>query len=166
MDDATDAPERLHPDLPYPRLFAELIERHTFVAFDVGRVRVYSNAYGEEDSLEELLADTILTEALMRAGFLPFARPATGSYDRVCFDVRGRHGAFDAPIVLLDHEAILSFDRIPKPEHLADGLLELLENGAVRSERAGCTERRNRASGDNRGIISPASVTPDRSAST
>lgn len=134
MDDVTDAGERQHSDLPYPRLFAELLARHTFVAFDIGRVRVYGNAYGEEDSLEGLLADTILTKALRGAGFLPFGRPATGSYDRVCFDMRGRDRAFDAPVVLMDHEAILTFNRIPRPEHLADGILELLDSGGVKAE--------------------------------
>lgn len=134
MDDVGHAANRVLPGLPYPRLFAELVEGHTFVAFDVGRVRVYGNARGEEDSLEDLLADRILTDTLCGAGFLPFGRPATGHYDRVCFDMRGREHAVDAPVVLMDHEAILSFNRIPRPEHLADGIMELLDTDGVKAE--------------------------------
>ena len=134
MDGATSASDRVLPDLPYPRLFAELVERHAFVAFDVGRVRVCGNVRGEENSLEELLADKAMTQALCGAGFLPFGRPASGAYDRVCFDMRGREHAADAPDVLMDHEAILSFNRIPKPKRLADGLMALLGAEGVMAE--------------------------------
>jgi len=79
MDNLVGAGERYIPLLPYPRSFAELLDRHLFVAFDVAGVRVHGNVKGEEAGLEELLADRILTRALVEAGFAPFGRPTTGS---------------------------------------------------------------------------------------
>ena len=50
VDGAGDAfTTRVH----YPRMFGEFFERHAFVAFDVGGIRIYSNIQGEEDGLEE-----------------------------------------------------------------------------------------------------------------
>jgi hypothetical protein len=112
--------------LPFPRLFAELLTRHSFVSFEARGVRVFGNLRSEEDNLEALLDDRILTNTLMTAGFLPFGRPATGNYDRVCFDVRGQEHPVDATVVLIDHEAILSYNQIPKPRELAPGILELV----------------------------------------
>lgn len=131
MDDFDGAAaRRTRPDLPYPGLFAELLGTHMFAAFDIGAVRVCGNIQGEDDSLDDLLSDTILTSALTAAGFLPFGRPITGSYDRMCFDVRARARAYDAPVVLMHHEAVLTRGRIPKPEHWADGLFSLLSTAA------------------------------------
>lgn len=126
MDEMIEIIDLLSPGLPYPLLFGELVANHAFLAFDVGEVRMYSNIRGETDSLEELLDDKILTTALTAAGFLPFGRPVTGSYDRVCFDVRKRSRLDDAPIVVMNHEAILSFNKIPKPAAVVDGLAALL----------------------------------------
>jgi len=127
MDDFDGVAARsTRPDLPYPGLFAELLETHLFVAFDIGAVRICGNVKGEDDSLDELLSDTILTSALTAAGFLPFGRPINGSYDRVCFDARTKTKAYDAPVVLMRHEAVLTRGRIPKPEHWADGLFSFL----------------------------------------
>jgi hypothetical protein len=127
MDDVSGAARAISPSFKYPRVFQEFTEQHAFVAFDIGGVRVYSNLQGEEDNVEGLLADRILTRGLVDAGFLPFGRPVTGSYDRICFDVRGLQYSEDAPVVWVDHEAILSKDRVPKPRRLADGLMEWLD---------------------------------------
>ncbi len=127
VDAADGAGDAFRTRVHYPRVFGDFVERHAFVAFDVGGVRVYSNIQGAEDGLEELWADKILTRELVNAGFLPFGRPATGSYDRICFDVRGTQDPDDAPVVLMDHEAILSKNRMPKPKRLADGLMDLVD---------------------------------------
>jgi hypothetical protein len=127
MGEVAGAADTFTTPLHYPKLFREFLDRHTFFAFNLGGVRVYSNVRGEEDGLENLLADKILTRELVNAGFLPFGRPATGSYDRICFVIRGAQDPDDAPVVLMDHEAILSNKRIPKPEWIADGLMELVD---------------------------------------
>ena len=127
MDGVVKVADRVSVALPYPRIFRDLLESHSFGAFVLGDIRVCGNIRGEEDSLDGLLADKALTDALVNAGFLPFARPETGSYDRVCFDVRDRSQPADAPIVLMDHESILSHRRLPRPKELARGFVALLQ---------------------------------------
>ena len=128
MDDVAEEAAAILTAVPgYPGLFGVLVKRHAFVAFDVGGIRVYGNIQGEEDSLEDLLADKILTGDLVEAGFLPFGRPTTGSYDRICFDVRERQPSEEAPVVLMDHESILTYNRIPDPKRLAHTLMDLFE---------------------------------------
>jgi hypothetical protein len=125
MDDSIAPEERLVLELPYPWLFRQLVDVHSFVAFDLGDVRVFSNLRGEEDNLEDLLHDRFLIPPLVDAGFLPFARPEGGSYDPICFDVRQCSKGVDAPIVLMDHESILTHKRVPSPEFIASGMLDL-----------------------------------------
>jgi hypothetical protein len=132
VDDVADPASRIAVGFAYPRLFMELVEHHSFVAFDIGGVRLYSNLPGEKENLEELWGDKILTQALCKAGFLPYGRPSTGSYDRVCFDMRRGGRPMDAPVVEMDHEAILNHNRIPEPSPLAVGLMQLFELGKGR----------------------------------
>ena len=129
VDDVAGAAERITVGFVYPRLFMELVEHHSFVAFDIGGVRMHSNLRGEKENLEELWGDQILTQSLCKAGFLPFGRPSTGSYDRVCFDMRQGGRPVDAPVVGMDHEAFLSNNRIPEPSRLTAGLMQLFELG-------------------------------------
>lgn len=134
MDEVAGAAERVSMTLQYPMLFQAFVERHTFVAFVVGDVRVYGNVRGEEDSLDDLMADKIITSELVNAGFLPFGRPSNGCYDRICFDIRGSHEPEDAPVVRMDHEAILSDNRIPEPERLAKSLMALVDCALLRAQ--------------------------------
>lgn len=129
VDGVAGAAKRIAVGFAYPRLYLELIERHSFKAFDVAGVRIHSNLRGEEENLEELLRDKILTQALCKAGFSPFGRPSTGNYDRVCFDMRRGGRPVDVPVVVMDHEAILSHNRSPKPRPLATGLIQLIGVG-------------------------------------
>ena len=147
MDEVVDAAARFSTQLKYPRVFQEFVERHAFVAFEVGGIRVYGNVQGEEDSLEDLMEDKILTRDLVNAGFLPFGRPSTGSYDRVCFDTRATHRPMhDAPVVLMDHESILSKNRIPKPKWIADGLIDLVQRANLKTEPGASLEPPRRVS--------------------
>jgi hypothetical protein len=125
LDDFIGAERRYYPPVDYPRLFSKLLQGHSFTAFTVGDVLICSNLRDEEDSLEQLFHDQALTRALCDAGFLQFGRPRTGAYDRVCFDVRGLTASRDAPVVVMDHEAILSHGRIPNPKRIADRFGEL-----------------------------------------
>jgi hypothetical protein len=127
VDGLAGAARRVAVGCAYPRLFLELLEHHSFKAFDAGGVRIHSNLRGEEENLEELLSDKILTQALCEAGFSPFGRPSTGNYDRICFDMRRGGRLADAPVVVMDHEFILSHNRIPKARPLTVGLMQLFE---------------------------------------
>ena len=138
MDEVSSPAERLASMLPYPRLFSKLLACHSFAAFDAGPVRVFSNIKVAEENLDGLLADASLTHALVGAGFFPFGGPATGNHDRVCFDMRGRKNPQDAPVVRMNHEAILTHNRIPQPEELAPGIMCLLaEPDSCTGHRAG-----------------------------
>ena len=146
MDGAASAEERQVPaGIRYPRIFGDLLSGHSFMAFDVAGVRIHGNLPLEEDSLRELLADKALTTALVVAGFSPFGRPANGAYDRVCFDIRGRTCPLDAPVVLMEHEAILSNSRVPRPRLVAAGIIELLDSGMREAEPDGAANGRQPA---------------------
>jgi hypothetical protein len=56
VDAADGAGDAFRTRVKYPRVFGEFVERHAFVAFDVGGIRIYSNIQGKEDGLEEILA--------------------------------------------------------------------------------------------------------------
>lgn len=127
MDDAATPADRLSLNLPYPTIFLRLLTEHYFSTFTIATVKVYSNLRNRDDNLGELLGDEPLTRALTQAGFLPFGRPSTGSYDRVCFDVRRSGKMADVPIVVMEHEAILSFGRLPKPVILRSSLMDLFD---------------------------------------
>jgi hypothetical protein len=113
----------------YPKVFSRLWDEHLFSAFAVGDVRVAGNIRGEDESLEALLSDPVLTDRLIAAGFLPFGRPSDGGYDRICFDARKKARRGDAPVVRMAHESILSFDRLPRPVLLAEGFIALCAVG-------------------------------------
>ena len=134
LDDVVGVADRLTVGVAYPRLFSDLLRLHAFAAFDVGGVRVHGNVRGGQDSLEALLQDAFLTRTLCDAGFAPFGRPDTGSYDRVCFDMRKAVPSGDAPVVRMDHEAILSFGRLLEPAVPAGGIVHLFEMDALGGE--------------------------------
>src|ERR1700722_7414701 len=74
-----------------------------------------------------ILADANLSPFLLNQGFLPFARPASGSYDPVCFDCRNSRRKAEPAVVRVDHEEILCNDRLRVVEQLAAGFDVLLE---------------------------------------
>jgi hypothetical protein len=110
-----------------PRLFRDLVREHRFIAFEAGEIVFHSNIRGKENDFDSLLGDKMLTTSLLKAGFSPVGRPATGSYDRVCFDMRHHRRPMDAPLVRLRHEAILSRNQMPCPIVLAPGIFDLID---------------------------------------
>ncbi len=127
-DGIAEKSERISTAIKYPRIFQSFFDEHLFSEFDIGPVTIFSNIRTEEHNIQELLDDKDLIPPLVNAGFFPFGRSSTGSYDPVCFDVRGREDSNDAPVVQIDHESILSKNRLPKPKVLAEGLGRLLES--------------------------------------
>jgi hypothetical protein len=51
-----------------------------------------------------------MSPVLLNQGLLQFAQPASALYDRICFAAAKMKNG-DAPIVQIDHEDILSFNR-------------------------------------------------------
>jgi SMI1 / KNR4 family (SUKH-1) len=95
-----------------PLSFRALVTRYAFVPFEVGGLSFYANA-GTDDHDELSVAifrDRFIAGATLKAGYIQFARPADGSYDPICFDIR--NSVRESPIVRLDHEEILCYERI------------------------------------------------------
>ena len=56
-------------------------------------------------------ADKSMYPLLQQHGFLQFGKQAGGGYDPVCFAM-GRRAQGDAPVIRLDHEDVLTRNRI------------------------------------------------------
>jgi hypothetical protein len=105
-----------------PASFSSLIKRYSFTPFESGGLYFYANM-GTDDADEMSVAifrDRLIAEATLKAGYIQFARPDTGSYDPICFDTRSAVSNREFPIVRLDHEQILCYDRIYVSERVAD----------------------------------------------
>ena len=116
--------EALEAKLPkrFPVSFRSLVTRYAFSSFDAGGLSFFANTGG--DSREELSAamfnDRIIADATLKAGYIQFARPSSGSYDPVCFDASRGVSNREFSVVRLDHEEILCRDRIHVSEKVAD----------------------------------------------
>jgi hypothetical protein len=116
--------EALEASLPkrFPASFRSLLTRYVFPTFDAGGLSFFANT--GIDSHDELsvaiFKDRIIADATLKAGYIQFARPESGSYDPVCFDARRATSNREFPIVRLDHEEILCHNRIHVSEQVAD----------------------------------------------
>jgi hypothetical protein len=92
------------------------------------RVLPFANTgAGVHDELvDAVFRDRGIYVPLLRAGFVQFGRPATGSYDPVCFDLNRKAEDGECPVVLLDHEAALMQGRAEVVTELADSFLSLV----------------------------------------
>jgi len=96
----------------FPQLYLALISRYRFGEFEVGPIRFFANT--GQNVFHELSSwgfqDRYLSPVLLEQGLLQFGQPDTAIYDPVCFDTK-RSKRADAPIVVVDHEDILSRNR-------------------------------------------------------
>lgn len=109
-----------------PSSFRSLLTRHAFAAFDVGALTLFGNTgLNQEDDLTELIfRDPVIAQAMLKNGYIQFARPETGSYDPICFDARRSAANREYEIVRLDHEQILCHDRIKVVEKVAESFFK------------------------------------------
>jgi len=113
----------------YPPSFMSLITRYTFDEFTADKISFFAN-HGSADSEELINAipnDKFIFKTTITNGFLQFALPSTGSYDPLCFDIRKRKNNKEYPVVRLDHEEILQFERIKIVEPLYSSLIEMMQ---------------------------------------
>jgi hypothetical protein len=105
----------------FPVSYGSLIRRYAFPAFDAGRIHFFANC--GDQSLDELsvaiFQDPNIAQVTHANGFIQFARPEDGSYDPICFDVRRSANNREYPIVRLDHEDILSGNKIGSVTNIA-----------------------------------------------
>jgi len=111
----------------YSPSFMSLISRYIFDDFEIDRLWFFANR-GDQDWYElsqAIFRDSIIFQFTSSRGFLHFARPADGSYDPVCFDIRNRKNS-EFSVVRLDHEAILQSRQINIVETLYPSLLDFM----------------------------------------
>lgn len=116
--------ESLEASLPkrFPASFRSLLTRYVFPTFAAGGLSFFANTgIASRDELSvAIFNDRIIADATLKAGYIQFARPESGSYDPICFDARRAISNREFPIVRLDHEEILCHDRIQVSEQVAD----------------------------------------------
>jgi SMI1 / KNR4 family (SUKH-1) len=129
---------------PLPPTLRLLVSRYLFPSFDAGPLMLYSvgcdrNEYTTEFRVA-MRGDAIMWPFLLERGFLPFAKPAGGSYDPVCFDFRGSSRKTEPAVVRIDHEEILCYDRLRVLEIMAPGFDVMLEEVRLQLRNAAAKE--------------------------
>ena len=116
----------------YPRSFISFVTRYRFPSFEIGGIRFFANTgLNTEDELApEIFRDSIIFSTLTTNGYIQFARPAKGSYDPICFATNKPAKNREYPIVRIDHEQILCYDRIGKPQPLFQSFLHFVHDVA------------------------------------
>lgn len=101
-------PRRLSPS------FSFLFSHFSFPAFALGPLLLFGNSGSGQDWDLTVASkrDRGLADPLAQQGYLQIGRPATGSYDPVCFGFRSEGGKRDVPVVRLDHEHLLLRGRV------------------------------------------------------
>lgn len=111
----------------FPRSFRSLITRYRYPDLTVGPLWLFANT-GEDIPVEmsrSLVCDSHLTAPLLQNGYLPFARPESQGYDPICFDTR-RRSSGEYPIVRIDHEAVLCYNRVRVVETIAPSFVQIV----------------------------------------
>ena len=105
-----DALEQSLAPYRFPNLYLSLISRYRFAEFAAGPIMFFANT--GQGVFHELAAfkDPVMSPVLLKQGLLQFAQPDSARYDPICF-AAAKMKKGDAPIVQIDHEDILSFNR-------------------------------------------------------
>jgi hypothetical protein len=113
----------------FPPSFVSLISRYKFDDFEAEDIWFYANRGDKtwEDLSGAIFRDEIMFRVTTSHGFIHFARPADGSYDPLCFNIRRRNNSGECPIVRLDHEAILQLEQIHVVDNISPSLLRFME---------------------------------------
>jgi hypothetical protein len=122
----------------YPSLFEDLCRSYSWPEVVLGDVEFAANPPGRDLSglASSLPYDDTLWAFLVPRGYLIFGRMSGGRYDPCAFDMTRRKAA-DAPVVRLDHEEVLSFERVGRPVQLASSFKSFLDDnlGGERGRR-------------------------------
>jgi hypothetical protein len=110
----------------YPISFLSLVTRYRFSAFEINRIRFFANTgqNNEDEMAQAIFQDSIIFSTLTGNGYIQFARPADGSYDPICFATNKPAKNREYPIVRIDHEQILCYNRIGKAQPLFQSFLQ------------------------------------------
>lgn len=117
---------------PFPSSFRSLVSRYIFPEFDFGPLCLLANTPEKIAPLHELRSviehDEDLARVIIECGYLPFARPATGDFDLVCFDSNANSNAKDDEfsIVRIDHESVFIHNEIRVTETISRNFLQFI----------------------------------------
>ena len=113
--------------LRFPAVFERLCVSHSWTKAVIGEIALAANQAGPtlRGLSESVRYDPHLWAYLLPRGYLIFGRMSGGRWDPCAFDMNESSGE-DAPVVRVDHEEILSFDRLGRPTLLASGFGDLL----------------------------------------
>ena len=115
----------------YPLSFETLCLRYQWEGATIGEVELADNPAGNDlrDLARSLRYDPILWDYLASRGYLVIGRLSGGRYDPCAFDL-SRLGGSDGPIVCVDHEEVLSFNRLGTPKVMSPSFAALLEEAS------------------------------------
>ena len=115
---------------PIPVALRALTTNYAFPSVILGGVELFANlGDGSEDDLTVApFKDPHLSKWLQANRRIQFARPATGSYDPVCLESRGKAST---AVEAFDHEDILLARKKVKSTVLFPSLEELLQRAAA-----------------------------------
>ncbi len=99
-------------------LFFDFISNYNFESFEIGDICFFAT----DELKDEIFKDKIISQALLKEGFLQFGRSAY-SYDPICFNLRSTK---EAPIIWLDHEKILCNSQIKIVKIIANSFEEFI----------------------------------------
>ena len=112
-----------------PQSFEFFLSHYSFPEFDAMGITMFG---WESDS--NLFTDNAsapkgsLSELLVPAGYVQIGRPDTGSFDAVCFDLKGNNQNREYPIVQADHEEILCNWRVKLSGELWPSFIAFVES--------------------------------------
>ncbi len=112
----------------YPELFEALCLGYSWRKAVLGEIEFAPNPAGPDLAglATSIRYDDNLWDHLIVHGYLVFGRMSGGRYDPVAFNTAA--GAqHDAPVYRVDHEEILSFQRLGRPVQLAPSFFAILE---------------------------------------
>ncbi|MCE5229930.1 SMI1/KNR4 family protein [bacterium] len=129
-DDWIEAVEQ-RAGLVFPSLYYLFATRFQFPEFEVGGIMFFATAPNQDENeihvRDKILRDPGLYPTCLSNGYLQFGNPFACNYDPVCFDTKFRKSREDCPIVQLDHEEILIYERIKIIKVIAPSMRAFME---------------------------------------
>ena len=122
--------ESIYAKLParFPPIYERLILSYRWAEIDLQLFTLLANPPGLDFSglLGEMSKDQTLWDALLKSGFIQFGKGADMDYDPVCFDLTSRKKNRDCRVVKIDHEEILSNNRVKVVAEIAESFEDLV----------------------------------------
>lgn len=122
--------DSLYAKLParFPPLYEQLVLSYRWAEIHLQSLTLLANPPGSDLNglLAQIQRDKGLTESLIPAGYIKFAKGPDMDYDPVCFDIKNRTKGKDYRIVKIDHEEILCNWRVKVVAELAPSFEQLM----------------------------------------